>query len=391
MRSRFPLFATAGLLLALAAASYFVGATYGAGAPVPPPVRSDEIAEKDRKHLSIVDGIPVLELRGTARERGRIHGRVLRRQIRFLVKEYYEAFALKLAGVEGIRAWTDKVLPHIPKHHLEEIKGIAEGAGIPERTMIEVNCVVDRLQMVMCSTVVAAGEATKDGGIYFGRNLDFPGRNILHRMSVVLVFHEEGRIPVAAVTWPGLVGVLSGMNEHGVCGATMMIHFGTPAKPGVPYMMMYREALEKAKKTADVAAHFEATKRTIANNFTVVDATGASEVLEYDASRVVRRPSDKGCVCSTNYFRSEEMRAIGTPLGTGRYRTLAQFLETEHGKIDMAGVRRALRDTATPFYLNVQSMIFLPRERELHLSVGGKLPAAAQRFGKLDRTALFGR
>ena len=55
MRSGFPLFATGGLLLALAAASYFVGATYGAGAPVPPPVRSDEVAEKDRKHLRIVD------------------------------------------------------------------------------------------------------------------------------------------------------------------------------------------------------------------------------------------------------------------------------------------------------------------------------------------------
>ncbi|MHC4847876.1 MAG: C45 family autoproteolytic acyltransferase/hydrolase [Planctomycetota bacterium] len=391
MRLRFSLWATGGLLFALASASYFVGATYGAGAPVPPPVRSDAVAEKDRKHFAIVDGIPVLELRGTPRERGRLHGRVFKSQIRFLVREYYEAFALKLAGAEGIRDWTDKVLPHIPAHHLEEVKGIAEGAGIPERTILEINCVVDRLQMVMCSTLVAAGDATKDDQIYFGRNLDFPGRNLLHKMSVVLVFHHEGRVPVAAVTWPGLVGVLSGMNERGVCGATMMIHFGTPAQPGVPYMMMYREALEKAKKTADVAAHFEASKRTIANNFTVVDANGDSEVLEYDATRLVRRPANEGCVCSTNFFRSDEMKKTGAPLGTGRYRTLAEFIKAEHGRIDLAGVRRALRDTATPFYLNVQSMVFLPRKRELHLSVGGKLPAAAQRFGKLNRKSLFGR
>jgi len=379
-----------GLLLALAAASHFIGATYGAAAPAPPPIRTEELSEADRAHLHLVEGVPVLELSGTARERGRLHGRVFRRQVRFLVEEYHEAFARKLAGRDALKEWTDEVLPFIPEDYLEEIRGIAEGAGLPERTLLEVNCVVDRLQTVMCSTVVAAGDATKDGEVYFGRNLDFPGRNILHKATVVLVFHAEGCEPVVSVTWPGLVGVLSGMNGRGVCGATMMVHFGTPARPGVPYMMMYREALANAKSIDDVARHFEKSKRTIANNFTVVDATGNSEVLEFDATKLVRRPASKGCVASTNYFRSEEMKEIGVPLGTGRYATLAAFLEKERGRIDLDGVRRALRDTATPFYLNVQSMVFLPRRQELHLSVGGELPAAGQKFVKLDRRALFG-
>jgi len=401
MRFRLLTGATGLLLALLAVVSHLVGLTYGANVPAPPPVRTGDLADlpaETRDRLRIVDGVPVLRLRGTPREIGRQHGRLLRRQIRFLTKEFYEAFCLKLVGEQGIREWTKQVLPHIPEHYREEIRGIAEGAGLPEETVLRVNCIIDRLQTVFCSTVVAAGDMTEGDAVYFGRNLDFIGRNVLHKSTVVLVFESEGKAPVAAVTWPGLVGILSGMNAHGVCGATMMIHHGTEARPGVPYMMMYRDALAGAKRMADVGDHVAKTKRTIPNNFTVVDATGAAEVLEYDATRLARRPARGGGVCSTNHFRSDELKDVGWRLGMRRYETLDLLLTGGRGlaggrggkRIGYEDVRQALRDTAVPYYLNVQSMIFLPTKRALHLSVGGKLPAAAQRFTKLDRAVLFG-
>ena len=85
------------------------------------------------------------------------------------------------------------------------------------------------------------------------------------------------------------------------------------------------------------------------------------------------------------------MKDVGWPMGQSRYATLQDFVVREHGKIDLDSIRSALRDTATPWFLNVQSMIFLPKRRTLHVSVGGKLPAAAQRFVQFDREALFGK
>ena len=139
-----------------------------------------------------------------------------------------------------------------------------------------------------------------------------------------------------------------------------------------------------------MAKHFAASKRTIPNNFTVVDETGASEVIEYDATRMARRPARRGSVCSTNHFRSSALEGVGWRLGVRRYSTLEKFLREKHGKIDYEAVRQALRDTATPYYLNVQSMIFLPAKRTLHISIGGKLPAADQKFAVLSRKQLFG-
>ena len=377
--------ATGLLLLGLAVGSQFVRATYGEGGPQPPPVRAQG------KRVERTDGVPLIRLTGTPYEMGRQHGKLLKDQIAFLHREFLDAMVIPAVGREALGEWATSVEGFIPKAYREELRGLADGAGMPYREILVANTMLDRLQTVMCSTVVAGGDATTDGEIYFGRNLDFPGRNILHRMTVVLVFEPEGGTKMAAVTWPGMIGVLSGMNEHGVCGATMLIHRGKTILPGLPYLLMYRQALQDARKTADVEASIRKAKRTCPNNFMVVDGAGTAAVLEFDQAAVASRTPERGTLCSTNHFRSEKMKDVGWPMGKRRYATLQDFVVREHGRIDLESIRSALRDTATPWFLNVQSMIFLPKRRTLHVSVGGKLPAAAQRFVQFDREALFGR
>jgi hypothetical protein len=383
----------AGLLLfGLAVGSLFVQATYG-DAPTPPPLDLETIPPADRGRVQIVDGIPVVRLSGTPYEIGRQHGTIFARQIRFLETEYVEAMVAPAVGGKGkLLDWARSVERFIPEVYRQELKGIAAGAGMTYESVLVANTMVDRFQTLMCSTVVAGGKATKDGEIYFGRNLDFPGRRVLHQMTVVIVYEREGTTPVVSVTWPGLVGVLSGMNGHGVCGATMLIHSGKPLRPGVPYMIMYRDALSRARKASDVHASIEGAKRTCPNNFMVVDATGAAEVVEFDQDVVARRPADQGTVCSTNHFRTEELSGKEKwGVGKNRYASLAEFLEREHGKIDVDLIRKALGDVATPWLLNVQSMVFLPARRGLYLSKGGALPAAKQPFVHLTREVLLGR
>lgn len=377
-------------LFALSVGSLFVASTYGGDAPAPPVIVRAEIPAGVRDRVRLVDGVPVLHVRGTPYEMGRQHGAALKDQIRFLAKEYCDAMIVRAVGRRNLEEWADAVEKYIPAPYREEMRGLAEGAGMTYREVLLVNTMVDRFQAMMCSTVVANGGATADGDVYFGRNLDFPGRNILHRATVVVVYEPEGGEPLVSVTWPGLIGVLSGMNGHGVCGATMMIHRAKELRPGIPYMIMYREALARARKAADVHTYIAKAKRTCANNFMVVDATGKALVVEWDQDFAVARPATDGTLCSTNYFRSDKLKDVGFPIGKGRYDSLEEFLDRERGHIDLAKVKAVLADVARPWYTNVQSMVFLPRRRTLYVSVGGALPAAKQRFVRLDRELLFG-
>jgi len=390
LRKLWPAFLAGLILLGLALAAQLAGATYGAAAPPPPPIRAEPLSASDRGRLRIVEGIPVLRLAGTPREMGRQHGRILRRQIRYLQKEYFEAMLVKVVGRRNLEQWTRAVEPYLPAEMREEMEGLAEGSGLSYRDILHINTMTDRLQALFCSTVVAAGDATRNGEVFFGRNLDFPGRNMLQKTTVVIVYRPEGGTPLAAVTWPGLIGVLSGMNARGVAGATMLIHRGRGIRPGLPYMLMYRAALARAARTRDVYDFILAAKRTTANNFMVVDAAGAAELLEYDPEVVVRRKAERGTLCSTNFFKSKELAGRCFPVGRSRYESLDRFLDREAGRIDLGSVVEALREVARPWYLNVQSMVFLPKRRAIYLSVGGKLPAARQRFVMLDRSVLFG-
>lgn len=377
-------------LLALAALTLFVRATWG-DAPLPPPVRVEEAPEAVRGRLKLVGPVPVLRLSGTPREMGYQHGAALKPQIHFLYREYYEAMVKRVVGEEELVLWAKATEPFIPEAYREEMRGLAEGSGLPYEEVLVVNTMVDRFQTIACSTVVAGGEATSDGTVYFGRNLDFPGRNILQRMTVVIVWSPKDGPQLAAVTWPGMIGVLSGMNSEGVSGATMLIHKGRERRPGIPYLLMYRQALAAARAKDDVFASISKATRTSSNNFMVVDKTGASEVIEFDPEAAVRRPAARGCVCSTNFFASDELRDLCMPTGKERFESLEQFLAREHGKIDLEQVKRALRDVATPFYLNVQAMVFLPGKLEIHISEGQQLPAAKQPYVHLTRDVLFGK
>ena len=382
---------TALLLLALAAGSQFVAATYGAGGVQPPPVTPDALSGADRARVRLVqERIPVVRLSGSWREIGRQHGRLLRPQIDYLYREYFEALAVPAVGRDALTKWAKECEPFLPDHVREELHGLAEGLDATYERALLVNCMVDRLQTVFCSTVAVAGTAAVDGEVYLGRNLDFPGRNILHRMTVVFRIEPDEGPALVTVGWPGIVGMLSGMNEHGVAGATMMIHRGEELRPGLPYMIMYREALLGARTAADVHGLIAKCARTCPNNFMVVDGQGRSEVIEYDQEKVVRRGTDDEAICSTNCFVSDEMQDRAWSLGTARYGKLERFLAERRGSIDLDAVIAALRDVATPWFMNVQSMVFLPARRELELSVGGKLPAADQPFVRLDRAMLFG-
>ena len=102
------------------------------------------------------------------------------------------------------------------------------------------------------------------------------------------------------------------------------------------------------------------------------------------------RKATQGSLCSTNHFRTNELEKVGWPLGLRRYKILDAFLKERRGEIDLEAVRGVLEETAIPWFMNVQSMIFLPAKQELHLAKGGKLPAAAQPFVHFDRATLFG-
>ncbi len=187
--------------------------------------------------------IPVIDLHGSGAEIGKEHAEALGDGIRALHGRYIASFfrtaparflALSAAGL-----FEHKLVPE----HLEEVQSLAAGTSIDPHQMLLAQCFLDLMPMTACSTVTLPAAASPDGVARFGRNLDFPSFNIADKSSVVLIYRPEGRYQFASIAWPGMVGVLTGMNEHGLTLANMEVRRGPRVPSAMPYTLLYRSGV----------------------------------------------------------------------------------------------------------------------------------------------------
>ncbi|MFD9909909.1 C45 family autoproteolytic acyltransferase/hydolase [Streptomyces sp. NPDC059063] len=141
-----------------------------------------------------VSALPVVEISGTPTERGRQYGEAVRPQLRAALA-YYEAAFGQSAGLtwDQVTAraarWLTPVRDYAP-HLVEEMEGIAQGAGVTLLDVLALNArgevIYDRSFKDLtpddqgegeasdgCTSFAAYGPASGDGHVYAGQNWDW--------------------------------------------------------------------------------------------------------------------------------------------------------------------------------------------------------------------------
>ncbi|NUN48392.1 MAG: hypothetical protein HUU15_06140 [Candidatus Brocadiae bacterium] len=341
-------------------------------------VRAEEAAAEPFGPADDFGGVRVFRVEGSPREIGLRTGRNFREEIHWLFERYFGAYTEDPELRASFVANATSLEKHLNPEEREELEGLAEGAGFDFGKVLIVHTFLDSIRLVNCSTFVLQPPATKSGELLFGRNLDFPGRGIAHRHTIVTVTRPRGRFAFASITWPGMSGVLSGMNEHGLSLAVMNVYNKKDSCEGVPYVLLFRRVLERCRTFDEARKLLEESKRTCGNNLMVADAAGRCGVFELDHEEFRLREPENGSVIATNHWRLGGKDPAQT---CPRWFRLNQLETAWHGKIGLAEAKKLLQSVPQGD-LTLQAMIFLPREREIHLACG-ELPATKGRFRRL--------
>ncbi len=337
-----------------------------------------------RLALSDPGKLPVLVLEGTPEEMGRQHGEVLGTKLRELLRPFLERQDGKSLP-DARRAARESLEPHIPAEYVAEMKALAEAAKVDYEDVLVANCSADLCWAFLCSAVVATGEAVKPGTpLVFGRNLDYPGYGIVDGYSMVAVFRPKGKLAFAAATFPGLVGVVSGLNEKGVAIADLVdLASGKPTKKGgLPHLFRQRAVLEKATTVDEALGIARALPAAVSHLHVVADEKSAAILEIAPTTSSYRRPDAKGLLMTANDFTCAAEKAAdgssaedpGRP--TSRHGCLRRLAEAAHGRIDAEAVREMLTATSLD-HINLQAMVFVPAERALYLARGETLARAS--------------
>nr|WP_160138040.1 C45 family peptidase [Chryseobacterium sp. c4a] len=194
------------------------------------------------------------------------------------------------------------------------------------------------LAMVGCTSLAVWNENTEDGDLLIGRNFDFyVGDEFAQNKVVEFVQPEEG-IPYMSVSWPGMIGVVSGMNKEGI---TVTINAGKsriPLTAKTPISLVTREILQYAKNIEEAIAIAQKRNVFVSESILVGSAQDKNAVIiEVSPKNFgVYKVQNTSRVLCTNHFQSEvykddvkNQKQIEESHSSYRYAKLQELLEKD--------------------------------------------------------------
>jgi hypothetical protein len=169
-------------------------------------------------------------------------------------------------------------------------------------SLYDVSLSFEHSPLIGCSSFALTGDAAEAGHTLLARTFDFEAGRIFDDHKAVFLMRESGRIPYASVSWPGLIGAVTGMNEAGLA---LVVHGGRAREPrssGEPLVHTMRDVLGQARSTDEAVEMMRQRDPMVSHIVMVADASGSVAVVERAPGEApyVRRGTGK--VDLTNHF-----------------------------------------------------------------------------------------
>lgn len=246
------------------------------------------------------------------------------------------------------------------------------------------------LALVGCSSFAAWGDKTEDGELIIGRNFDFYAGDDFAKNKIIAFVNPTEGYKFMSVTWAGMIGVVSGMNEKGL---TVTINAGKSKIPLVaktPISIVTREILQFAS-TIDEAIAIAKKRQVFVSESIFVGSAKDKRAITIEVSPknfgVYEVENSNELICS-NHFQSEayaedenNLKQIAESHSNYRYKRMEELLNetkklTVEGAVAILRNKEGLDDKAIGYgnekalnqLLAHHGIVFKPEERQVWVS-----------------------
>lgn len=291
---------------------------------------------------------------------------------------------------------------NVPEEYRREIYGISQSCSdefdyisTPYERQLNYHAAHDLghamqdYMLVGCSSFATWGSESTDSTLIIGRNFDFYVGDDFAKNKEVLFYEPDKGHKFVSIAWPGMTGVLSGMNEEGLTVTINAAKSTMPTSAKTPISVLTREILQYAS-TIDEAYEIAKKRETFVSESILVGSAKDKKAVIIEKS-----PDDIGLyttkgerIICTNHFQSDtfakdkrNLENIRTTDSQYRYDRLTELLD-QNKPIDQTKAASILRNTkglgdkevgltnemAINQFIAHHSVIFKPEQRIIWVS-----------------------
>lgn len=293
-------------------------------------------------------GLYELYVEGEPFDRGVVIGRltkdlvryqeeVFTRQIRQLVPgDFYRALLKYFVG------WFNRRLAdHVPEEYQLEILGVSLSASHdfddiaePYQRILNYHAAHDighalqNMSLVGCTSFATWEEKSEDGTLLIGRNFDFYVGDDFARDKIVAFYRPSQGYKFMMVTFGGMTGVLSGMNEQGLTVTINAAKSEIPSSSATPVSIVAREILQYASTIKEAYEIAEKRSMFVAESFLIGSAKeNKASIIEKTPEGIGSYESTSNYIISTNHFQGGHLG--NTPVNKEHMKTSASVYRME--------------------------------------------------------------
>lgn len=368
-------------------------------------------------------------IEGASYERGRTFGLLAEEQV-ISQEESFVAQIRKLISSEwflktlkyGVVFFNRNLDEHVSDELKQEIYGVSQSFAdeydfigdkysriLNYHAAHDIGHALQDLSIVGCTSFAVWNQYSTDSSLVVGRNFDFYMGDDFAKDKVVLFMKPDSGYAFASITWAGFMGVVSGMNEHGLTVTLNAAKSAIPTGAKTPISILAREILQYARTIDEAYAIAKSRETFVSESILVASADDhAAAIIEKSPNRIdIYRPSDSRLTCANHYqsetFKNDSIniKNIRDSDSEYRFKRMNQLLEanfpinpTESVEIlrNQKGLNDAELGMGNPKAINQllahHGIVFQPEKRLLWISTN---PFQLGEFVCYDLNDVFGK
>lgn len=212
---------------------------------------------------------------------------------------------------------------------------------------------LEQLSLVGCTSFGVWGQSTTDGSLIIGRNFDFYMGDEFARNKIICFEEPDSGYAFMTVTWGGMAGAVSGMNDQGLTVTINAARSKMPLSARTPISILAREILQYASTIHEAYAIAEKRPTFVSESLLIGSAKDRkAAVIEKTPYQIALVESPATSILCANHFQSplfskdplniENLRDNASKYRFGR---LEQDV-MQYSPLDVEKVAEILRDRA---------------------------------------------